>query len=286
MSNINILMSINKKFLEYSEEMIFSLLYYSSEKINLYLMYQETELNEDELESISRFVARTDKGKVFPIKIDANMLEGAPLTDNEGSFFGIEAYSRLFCSFKLPKEVNKILYLDADMICTGDIKELYNIEFEGKTWVAVQDKGIKEEDLKRLGLPANHEYINSGMLLINVEKLKENYTAQKIAELILKNREILIYPDQDFINKFFKGDIKLIDRKYNLLAKDIRYKDLAEKPLIIHYAGSMKPWGEDVSRFEEEYIEPYYEVLKLQKEYKREKLEKLLQIHKKCVYKN
>lgn len=285
MNSINILMSINKKFLEYSEEMIFSILYYSSEKINLYLMYQEKELKQEDLENISKFVLKTGKGKVIPIKIDAKILTGAPITDNEGSFFGIEAYSRLFCAFKLPKDVEKILYLDVDMICTGDIKELYTIPFEGKTWIAVQDKGIKETDLRRLNLPVGYKYINSGMLLVNIEKLRKNYTAEKIAELILKNREILIYPDQDFINKFFVGDIKLIDRKYNLLAKDIRYEELEEKPLIIHYAGSVKPWDDNVSRFEKDYIEPYYEALRLQEDDKKEKLKELLEKHKICGYK-
>lgn len=282
---MNILMSVNKRFLKYSEEMIFSLLYYSSEKIDLYLMYQETELKNYELEYISKFVSKTKKGKVIPIKIDADILKKAPVTDNEGNFFGIEAYSRLFCTFKLPKEIDKILYLDVDMICTGDIKELYSIPFESKTWIAVQDYGIKQKDLKRLGLPDEHKYINSGMLLINIEKLRKEYTTEKIVNLILDNRNILIYPDQDFINKFFAGDIKIIDSKYNLLAKNVAYKDLKEKPLIIHYAGSIKPWEDDVSRFEKEYIEPYYETLRLQGNNKKEKLQELLEKHKTYGYK-
>ena len=62
MEEINILMSVNKKFLKNSEEMIFSLLYYSSKKINLYLMYQEKELNQTDIEGLSKFVENTSKG--------------------------------------------------------------------------------------------------------------------------------------------------------------------------------------------------------------------------------
>lgn len=283
---MNILMSVNKDFLEYAEDMMFSLLYYSSEELYIYLMYQEKELGQKEIKHIQQFVENTQKGKIIPIKFDSKLLEGMPITDDEGAFFGVEAYSRLFCAFKLPKEVKKILYIDADMICTGDIKELYDIEFDGKTWVACQDIGIQEKDLQRLNLPKKYPYINTGMLLINTEKLRENYTEEKIVKLIKENRQYLIYPDQDFINKIFKDDIRIIDSKYNLLAKSVRYKDLKTEPLIIHYAGSIKPWHDNVSRFDKEYMEPYYKALKLQGKLKEEKLIKLINKHKETGYNN
>lgn len=279
MKNINILMSVNKKFLEHIEELIFSLLYYSSCPINIYLMYVETELNQEDLESISNYVKKIGNGKIIPILFDVRHLDGMPVTDNEGDFFGMEAYSRLFCAFKLPKSVEKILYLDADMICTGDITELYNIDYEDKIWVACRDNGIQPKDLERLELPLDYEYINSGMLLVNVKKLRENYSEKQMIDLIRKNKDVLIYPDQDFINKIFKDDIKIINEKYNLIAKDVRYKNLNEKPLIIHYAGSAKPWSDNVSRFDREYIEFYYEIMRLQGKDKKMKLEKLMENH-------
>ena len=279
-------MSVNKKFLEYIEELITSLIYYSSRQINIYLMYIENELDKDNIEHIKNFVLNTKKAELIPIKFDARQLEGAPVTDNCGAFFGLEAYSRLFSAFNLPDNVEKVLYLDADMICTGDISELYNQEFDGKTWIACKDLGIKSQDLNRLDLPENYEYINSGMLLLNTKKYKENYTAQDIFKLIKDNEKYLKYPDQDFINKFFKDDIKIIDNKYNLIAKDVRYKSLKEKPLIIHYAGSVKPWDDNVSRFEEEYLKPYYEALEFQGEYKKEKLKTLIEKHKNNGYRD
>lgn len=284
MEKINLLISVNKKFLEYTEDMLFSVLYYSSRKIDIYLMYQEEELNEKDLFEIGKFVENTNKGKVIPIKFDTKHLEGMPVSDGLGDYFGMEAYSRLFCAFKLPKEIEKILYLDADMICTGDIAELYDISFDNKTWVACQDTGIEAKDLERLELPNDTKYINSGMLLINLKKLRKNYEEKDITNLIIQNQKILIYPDQDFINKIFYGDIKIVNQKYNLLAKLVKYEDLKEKPLIIHYAGSVKPWNDDVSRFDIEFLMPYYEAIRLQGNSKKEKLEKLLEKHKKYGY--
>ena len=283
-NQINILMSVNKKFLEHIEELLYSLVNYTDKALKIYLMYVETELNNDDLEYIKKFVEGTNQASVEPVKFDVRALEGMPVTDNEGAFFGMEAYSRLFCAFKLPEDMERILYLDADMICTGDIEELYNLDFDDKIWVAAPDNGIQEKDLNRLGLPLDYKYINSGMLLINLKKLRTNYTERFIVEKIRENKDILIYPDQDFVNKIFKDEIKVVSTKYNLIAKDVRYKDLDEKPLIIHYAGSTKPWHDDVSRFEIEYIEPYYTAMRIQGENKKEKLEKLIEKHKEHGY--
>ena len=283
-NQINILMSVNKKFLEHIEELLYSLVNYTDKALKIYLMYVETELNNDDLEYIKKFVEGTNQASVEPVKFDVRALEGMPVTDNEGAFFGMEAYSRLFCAFKLAEDMERILYLDADMICTGDIEELYNLDFDDKIWVAAPDNGIQEKDLNRLGLPLDYKYINSGMLLINLKKLRTNYTERFIVEKIRENKDILIYPDQDFVNKIFKDEIKVVSTKYNLIAKDVRYKDLDEKPLIIHYAGSTKPWHDDVSRFEIEYIEPYYTAMRIQGENKKEKLEKLIEKHKEHGY--
>lgn len=284
MNNINILMSVNKKFLEHVEELIFSLLHYSSRPLNIYLMYIKDELKEEDLENIKIFVNNIGNGKIIPILFDAKNLEGMPITDNEGDFFGMEAYSRLFCAYTVPEEVEKILYLDADMICTGDIAELYDLELDEKTWIACEDGGIQEKDLIRLDLPLDYKYINSGMLLIDIKKIRENYAEKDMVKMIRENQEVLVYPDQDFINKMFRKDIKIVDNKYNLIAKGTRYKDLKSKPLIIHYAGSTKPWHDDVSRFEIEYIEPYYEAMRLQGKDKKTKLEQLLENHTKHGY--
>ncbi len=281
---INILLSVNKKFLEYVEELIITLTHYSSKKINFYLMYIEEELNREDLQKISEFILNTKKANIITVKFDTNNLEGVPITDDEGAYFGLESYSRLFSAFKLPKNIDKILYLDADMICSGDIAELYDIDFEGKTWCACEDLGVTKKHLYRIGFPNNYKYINSGMLLINLQKLRENYTERDIVRLIRENQDKLVYPDQDFINLIFKDDIKIISNKYNLVIKDVRFNKLKEKPLIIHYAGSFKPWDDNVSRFEIEYMMPYYDAMRMQGEYKKDKLDTLLNKHKKYGY--
>lgn len=283
---INILMSVNKKFLKYSEEMIFSLLHYSTRPINLYMMYQEKELNREDLEYLSKFVENTNNGKFIPLKFDTSNLEGARVNGEDGYFFSIETYSRLFCGFYLPKDVEKILYLDADMVCAGDISELYDISLDGNMWAGAIDGGATLNDLQRLGLPETHQYVNAGVAIINVKKLREKFSEIDIINPIKANYEKWIYLDQDFVNKVFHGDIKIISNKYNFLTKIATYEDLECNPIVFHYAGSIKPWDDNVTRFYREFVEPYYEALRLQGNEKNEKLQYLLEKHKEYGYKN
>lgn len=283
---VNVLISINRNFLAHSEEMLFSLIHYCSTKINIYMMYQESEIEKIDIERLSNFISNAGNAELIPIKFDMRILEGARTTADDGYFFGLEAYSRLFSPFYIPKEIDKILYLDTDIICLGDIKELYDMSFEDKTWIAVEDKFVSQNHLESIGISKQHKYINSGVLLINLKKLRKNYKEKDFLEIIVNNSKDWIYPDQDFINKVFSDDIKVIQSKYNLLAKGENYNDIKEKPLIIHYAGCVKPWNEDVSRFNIEFLEHYYEMFRLQGNEKIKKLNKILEKHRIYGYKN
>ena len=154
-----------------------------------------------------------------------------------------------------------------------------------KLIAAVEDFFFSKEKAKKANLIDNF-YVNAGVLLINVKKFRQLYNESDMTNLIMKNIKFIKYCDQDFLNKEFKKTIKIIDSKYNLLAKCIRYKELNEKPLIVHYAGSVKPWHENVSRFEEEYLEPYYNALLLQGNSKKEQLERLKMVHARNGYRS
>ena len=261
---MNVLFSFNKNFLENEEEMIFSLLYYSSENICLYLMYLENEISKEDIKYMSEFVSRTGKGKMIPIKFDTTSINQMPVDDGDGNFFGLEAYSRIFCAFLLPDEVEKILYMDADMVCTGDIKEIYDINLEGRLLGASKDLGIMPKDLKRLGLPIDYPYINSGMLLIDVKKqrpakitdemaqkyklfeksvfeeepkgkLSEQENMQKIYEYIAVRRDI---DANHHVN-----NVVYLELAYNALPQDIKM-DL--KNVEIYYKKQIKI-GEEIS---------------------------------------
>ena len=98
---------------------------------------------------------------------------------------------------------------------------------------------------------------NSGMLLINLDKVRKNNSFQKTIQWIVQNQEKLVLPDQDGLNVNFENDFVAMPFKWNiqvqpgwfeLLSKKQRkefqeYENLVKNPVgIIHYVSGIKPW--------------------------------------------
>lgn len=272
---MNLLFSVNKKFLDELKDMLFSVAYNNKRFLNVYIM--NIELDDDDINFLSKFVAERCHGKLIPLKFDISSIKNMPVTDDEGDYFGLEAYARIFSPYTVSEDVKRLLYLDADMLCNENLEELYDMDFEGNCIIACEDKGIDLETKKRLDLPMDYQYINSGVLLMNLEALRKEYTEEELVSLILSQSKILNYIDQDFINKNFKNKIKIVSNKYNFLTKDLDISKVDYKPAIYHYAGSVKPWHDNVNRFSEELLAPYYE--NLEREGEIDKLNRLRKVH-------
>jgi len=274
-NEMNLLFSVNKKFLEELKDMIFSVSYNNKRFLNIYLM--NIELDEKEIDELEKFVSSNCNGKLIPVKFDVSSIEGVRVTDDEGDYFGLEACARLFSAYTLPQEIDRLLYLDADMLCNGSLEELYDMDFEGNYVIACEDTGIDLASKKRLDLPEDYTYINSGVLMMNLPAIRQAFSEEELVHLIVSQNKILNYLDQDFINKNFRGKIKVVSNKFNFLAKDLDLNKVDYEPVIYHYAGSVKPWHDNVNRFSEELLEPYYE--NLRREGLNEKLSRLKEAH-------
>lgn len=176
----------------------------------------------------------------------------------------LSAFTRLFLGDILPKDINRILYLDSDTIIMGSLSEIDNIEFNGNIVMGVKDC-ISGEYRKNIGLDKNSTYINSGVVLFDVAALRKFIVNEKIDNYLNTYKNYINYPDQDIINGMFNGYIGELSPQYNVMTLVTAYqyreilqlrrptnfyteKELAvavKKPLIIHYATNMKivrPW--------------------------------------------
>lgn len=132
-------------------------------------------------------------------KIPEQICRNIPKNFGKGSLF------RLF----IPKLINedKVLYLDCDIICQIDIKDIFNIDIGDACIGAVLDSAMEDEVLsngyiKKLGIDPTH-YINSGVLLLNITKLKHEYPDLKDTILSIVTQNKLRFPDQDALNYLF-----------------------------------------------------------------------------------
>lgn len=128
----------------------------------------------------------------------------------------------IFCRYFIPEYIkeDKILYLDCDIMARSSLSELWNIDL-GDNYVAgtLDYHVMKKEKLEGLfgGRLDMSEYINSGVLLINCKKWRENGISAKMMELTVKNSEMLKFPDQDIINFVCQGRKKIISHSWNVM---------------------------------------------------------------------
>ena len=96
------------------------------------------------------------------------------------------AFSRLFAFDLLPKDIDRVLYLDCDIIVDGGIEELYNHAMEDKIIWAVKDC-VSKAYKQKIGIRGNDVYINTGVMLMNLEKMRQFPMEEKITNFANKD---------------------------------------------------------------------------------------------------
>jgi len=177
-------------------------------------------------------------------KLDDNLFKDFRIVDEGRHDISIDIYSRYFAP-KIIKEHDKMIYLDSDIIVNGSLSPLYQINLGDNYVGGVEERCLYQTNYvsNQLKFKENELYINAGVLLMNLEKMrKDNFVENfsKAAPILLN---ICTYSDQDVLNIVAKGKIKKINCIYNMTPFHIR--DLPSKKnaaVIIHYTGKFKPW--------------------------------------------
>ncbi len=156
---------------------------------------------------------------------------------------------RLLAIDELSKKIDKVLYLDVDILCYGSIFELYNIDVRDSYAAVVEDSRESTDRFKQLFHEWNNKhYFNSGMLLVNLSLWHTDQITKRLVDFIVSEKP-LNFADQDALN-YILDDKHLIylPKKYNALIKIDKSWDKVsnneEFPVLIHYAGYRrnKPW--------------------------------------------
>lgn len=158
-------------------------------------------------------------------------------------------------------QVDKCLYLDSDIIVNEDLQELYEVELGSEyiagvrdLWIDLMDESAKEQRRIKVNLPSMEQYINAGVLLFNLRKIRNDNLTERFCDHMKIDYP---YEDQDIVNVCCYGHIKRLPAKWNLftlfmgqidelekkgIAPDTIF-DMKEKKGIIHYATPfIRPW--------------------------------------------
>ena len=215
-----------------------------------------SEESADKLQEIGRRFGREvhlipmgDLRQYFPYEVDTGG-------------FDLSAMGRLFVGKVLPKEVERVLYLDCDTVVLASLGKLWRTDLRGKLFGAVMEPTIYPQVKERIGLSLNDPYYNSGVLLIDVKAWREREAEWRLVEYFGTLGGKTFACDQDTLNGAFKGEIRTLSPKYNFFSNYwyFHYRDLAKQspayqvipeavfqsakrhPAIIHYAGDERPW--------------------------------------------
>ena len=167
------------------------------------------------------------------VDVDKTRFENLYLPSKKG-YLSISAYYRFVIS-DLFKDLDRILYVDCDVISTSSIKEFYNIDFGDKYVAVVKDTACCENQ-RRLGFSENEVYFNSGVILVNLELWRKNGLSDSLFANIKDGLD-----DQDILNIVLKGKTLIVDDKWNWQGKAKHYKEKIY-PNLIHFITAYKPW--------------------------------------------
>lgn len=178
--------------------------------------------------------------------------------ETASTYIKLPTYFRLFLLKLLPKDIDKLIYLDCDIIVNGNIRPLWEMEFPSEVvLMAVEDDvSTARKAPLRLGYDPKFSYFNAGVLFLSVCKIRRCISHDEILEYIKINRAKIKLHDQDILNALFFNRKQFIPMKYNVLDTNYekyhkinpRYKGETEAinhPIVIHYSGPIKPWHKE-----------------------------------------
>jgi len=148
-------------------------------------------------------------------------------------------YYRFIMGKVLHGLVDKVLYIDADILCIGMLDKLQTIDMEGNIVLAISEEG--QFNVNRLSLK-NGKYFNAGFLYIDINKWNDAQIAEQAVALLTETPEKYTYLDQDVLNILLDGKTLFIAQQWNYLY-DMRKMDnkLPQDVIFIHFIGD-KPW--------------------------------------------
>ena len=177
------------------------------------------------------------------------------------------AYYRLQLPDLLPKSVDKVIYLDSDLLVQGCLSDLWNENIGDHSILAVEDmmiQTVSDSDglynWKELGYAADHPYFNSGVLVIPLNKWRREGITRRLLDYLTGDTSQFNHHDQEALNAVLGNEWGRLDLTWNslplYLQPDLRkwaetpfkrrleanYRELAYKPAICHFVSDKKPW--------------------------------------------
>lgn len=251
-ASANLLFCVNQKMLGLMSACLKSLL-----RSGGYGYYDVFVLHSDLEESIQRAMERDFQERVtfHFLQVPEELFADFP----ETARYPRQIYYRLAAPLLLPRELDRILYLDVDVVVINSLRTFYEMDFESSYFVGCTHtrEFLTKLNQARLQSDKAVAYINTGVLLMNLNVLRQVIRLEEISAYVREHEKALILPDQDILTALYGDKIKLVDSlRYNLSDRVLNFYNgshpkekrdvnwVRRNTAIIHYCGRNKPWNE------------------------------------------
>lgn len=273
--NIPVVFASSAYYAPYLAVTLKSLIDTSSNQFNYDIIVLHKEINIDTQLHIKNLKEEKKNVSIRFVEIDSAMSD---INYNFRPGYSAESFYRVIMMNML-KYYDKTIYLDCDVIVKHDISELfteYDIsdyyvaaarDIDGIASSVCNHENRKEYMIEYIGLSKLQNYFQSGVMIFNLSKIREDFTIEQILQTACAQE--IMYGDQDVLNKLFHEKVKYLDMAWNVIINHNRcqletllllapidvvdeFFEAREGAKIIHFAGT-KPWNVPDAEYAEEF---------------------------------
>lgn len=246
---MNLLVTLDRNYVPQLNVMLFSALQSDPAAFfDVYILHDEG-LSASDLTATRALLGQ--RGGLHLIRVDESGLTDAPTSDR----YPKAIYYRIFAAKYLPHTLDRVLYLDPDLIVRKSLRTLYELPMDAAFFAAASHirAFLHRFNELRLGMGEDDPYINSGVMLMNLEALRAKQDTQAVFDYMERHKGRLMLPDQDIISALYGQSIIPLDPiQYNMTEKlftlhrfngdGMTLDDVRQRSAVIHYCGRNKPW--------------------------------------------
>lgn len=250
-NGFDVVINTDDNYIQHCMAMLCSL--YENNKEYDIVLHVVTKSLSDQNQNFISDLTRKYGNKCYYYIVDESSLDGVQFRKQRP--LSKAAYYRLLLSSILPQTLDKVLYLDCDIIVLRDISEVFQIELDDYALAAsIDDFPYTPQHRLQLSMEADERTFCSGVMMINLKYWRKYDSETKLLEYAKCYRKEIHLHDQDVLNYVFKKKWFLLPPKWNripyslLVAGNVRFQsfDMDEylhNPMLLHYASlNLKPW--------------------------------------------
>ena len=242
-STINIFFTADNHYAKYLAVTITSIIVNTEAFVSFYVLdggiSKESKRRIEDLKRIKPF-------QIEYILIDNKRFDNAPKSSQK-HISNNTNYRFLISTLK--PSIDRCIFLDADLVANGDISELWNVDIGDNYMAAVSDQFplCPNSWAQKLPLPKDYIYVNTGVIVVNLKKWREDGIEEKLFENLERYCNLLMFPDQDTLNITLAPYVRYLPHVFNAMPVQCYYnidqaREAFSAPVILHWAGARKPW--------------------------------------------